>query len=45
MPSAEFFALQHAVAGRFSLVEEIGRGGLGVVFAARDLALDRPVAI
>lgn len=45
MPSAEFFALQHAVAGRFSLVEEIGRGGMGVVFAARDLALDRPVAI
>lgn len=45
MPSSEFFALQHAVAGRYSLIEEIGRGGMGVVFAARDLALDRPVAI
>ena len=41
----EFFALQSAVAGRYSLVAEIGRGGMGIVFAARDVALDRPVAI
>jgi len=45
MISEEFVLLQRAVAGRYSLVEEIGRGGMGVVFAARDVALDRPVAI
>ncbi len=43
--SPEFFTLQAAVAGRYSLVGEIGRGGMGIVFAARDVALDRPVAI
>jgi serine/threonine-protein kinase len=41
----EFFVLQSAVAGRYSLVAEIVRGGMGIVFAARAVALDRPVAI
>ena len=44
-PSPELLALQQAVAGRFSLVREIGRGGMGIVFLARDLALERFVAI
>ncbi|HET9426123.1 MAG TPA: serine/threonine-protein kinase [Gemmatimonadaceae bacterium] len=43
--SPEFLALQQALAGRYSLVSEIGRGGMGVVYLARDVALDRPVAI
>jgi len=41
----EFVLLQQAVIGRYSLERELGRGGMGVVFLARDVALDRPVAI
>ncbi len=43
--SPELLALQQVTAGRFSVDREIGRGGMGIVFLARDVALERPVAI
>lgn len=44
-PAAEFIALQTALAGEYSLDREIGRGGMGVVYLAREVSLARPVAI
>jgi len=41
----QFIALQSVIAGRFSLEREIGRGGSAIVYLARDVALNRPVAI
>src|SRR6187200_1542493 len=44
-PSPEFLALQTALAGEYSLQRELGRGGMGIVYLARDVQLDRDVAI
>lgn len=41
----ELLAFQAALAGRYSIEREIGRGGMGVVFLAREVALDRMVAL
>lgn len=44
-PDAEFIAFQQAIAGRYSLERELGRGGMGIVYLAREVRLARPVAI
>lgn len=40
-----FLSFQSAVAGRYSIDRELGRGGMGVVYLAKEVDLDRPVAI
>lgn len=40
-----FLSLQEALAGHYALERELGRGGMGVVYLARDVRLDRPVAV
>jgi serine/threonine protein kinase len=37
--------LQHALGDRYRIEGELGGGGMGVVFLAADLKLDRPVAV
>lgn len=45
VPSSEMHALQQVLAGRYVVERELGRGGMGIVFLARDLTLERPAAI
>src|ERR1700733_6721121 len=40
-----FLRLQGALAGEYSLERELGRGGMGVVYLAREVRLAREVAI
>ncbi|HJQ22208.1 MAG TPA: protein kinase [Gemmatimonadaceae bacterium] len=40
-----FLGFQQTLAGRYSIDRELGRGGMGIVYMAREVHLDRPVAI
>ena len=37
--------LQAALGTQYRIERELGRGGMGMVFLARDTTLDRPVAV
>ena len=45
LPDPLFLAFQQTLAGRYSIDRELGRGGMGIVYLAREVQLDRFVAI
>ncbi|HSA55591.1 MAG TPA: serine/threonine-protein kinase [Gemmatimonadaceae bacterium] len=44
-PPLEAQALAGALQGQYEILREVGRGGMGIVYLARDLKLDRSIAI
>jgi predicted Ser/Thr protein kinase len=45
MPTDAFATLQELLAGQYLLERELGRGGMGVVYLAREARLERAVAV
>ena len=45
LPDPVFIAFQSALAGKYSIDRELGRGGMGIVYLAHEVHLDRLVAI
>src|SRR5690606_4557813 len=45
VPGAQLSSLSEALADRYTIERELGRGGMAVVYLARDLRHDRPVAL
>ncbi len=45
MPPDPSIPLQRALAGRYTLEGELGRGGMGIVYLAEEIALERKVAL